>query len=168
MRQEKRKLDRARRLEVLTLFILFVFILFVIINTFVISLVNVDGSSMSPTFENGDRLVFSKFSISSKSLDRGRVVLFEGKDHRRYIKRIVGLPGEMVEIKDGKVFVNGSQLKDDLNLGDTYRYNVNKWYLKLDQFFVLGDNRSQNDSKDSRIFGPIDLKDIEGKFLFEL
>lgn len=167
MRKEKRRLDRVKLIQNVTLFVLFTFILYLIINSFIISIINVDGSSMSPTFHDGDRLIFSKINISSKSLKRGEVVVFEGKDKRRYVKRIVGLPGELVEIKEGKVFVNGEALKTAYEENYTHHYNVDKWYLKDGEFFVIGDNRSQNDSKDSRIFGPIYINDIDGKLLFE-
>lgn len=123
---------------------------------------------MAPTFTSSDRLFFSKTNIRSDSLKRGSVVIFKDEDSNRYIKRIIGLPGELVEIKNGKVYINGQMLKDEFNGQFTYKYNLDSWYLKTDEFFVLGDNRSQNDSKDSRIFGPINIKDIDGKFMFKL
>lgn len=167
MRKEKRRLERVKLLETATLIILFAFFLYVILNSFVISIINIEGSSMHPKFEDGDRLVFSRLSIESGDLKRGEIVLFE-EGGKMFVKRIVGLPGEMIEIKEGKVFVNGQLLDDKLNQGMTSKYSLDSWQLKEDEFFLLGDNRSQNNSKDSRIFGPISIEKIDGKFLFEL
>ena len=167
MRKEKRRLERVKLVQNITLFVLFIFLLYFLINTFIISIMKVEGNSMSPTFKDGQKLVFSKINIRSESLKRGEVVIFRDKDEKKYIKRVIGLPGELVEIKKGKVFVNGRQIEEE-SFGLTYKYNLDYWYLKSDEFFVLGDNRSQNDSKDSRIFGPVNINRIDGKFMFEL
>lgn len=168
MRKEKRRLERVKLVQNITLFVLLIFLVYFIINTFIFTVIRVDGHSMEPTFTDGQKLVFSKLNISNKSLKRGEIIVFEDREDHKYVKRVIGLPGELVELKDGQIYINGSLLDDELNLGYTYRYNVDSWYLKLDQIFVLGDNRSQNDSKDSRIFGPIEIKDVDGKFMFKL
>ena len=168
MRKEKNRLERVKLAQNLTLFVLFIFLVYFIINSYVFTVIKVEGRSMYPTFDSGDKLLFSKINIRAESLDRGSVVVFKDGDSNRYIKRIVGLPGEYVEIRNGKIFINGELLKEEYNSQHTYKYNVDSWYLKDDEFFVLGDNRRQNDSKDSRIFGPINIKRIDGKFMFKL
>lgn len=168
LQKEKRRREKIRAIQSLIRLALFGVLLFIILNTLVFTIVTVDGASMNPKFYHQDRVVFSKINIDHDGLKRSEIVLFEGFDERMYIKRIVALPGEVVEIKEGQVYVNGSRLKDDINKSYTYIYNSNKWYLKDDQYFVLGDNRKQDDSKDSRIFGPINLDQIKGKFLLGL
>lgn len=140
-------------------------VVFIILNTFVFSVITIDGSSMNPTLNHGDKLIFSKLGISSTSLERGDIILFEGRDDVTYVKRIVGLPGEFIEIDKGKIFINGREYTDDVTEEYTHHYNVTKWYLQEGEFFTLGDNRALDDSKDSRVFGPIEIDNIEGEFL---
>lgn len=116
------------------------------------------GESMSPLYNDGDYLLINKFD---KSFERGDVVVFryEKDPSALFFKRIVGLPSEKVEIRDGKVYINGQVLNESYYSGETSGDVAVT--LNQDQFFVLGDNRSK--SLDSRIFGPISKSSIEGK-----
>ena len=133
----------------------------VLIRTFIITPVRVDGDSMKNTLKNGDILLLYKLG-SINRLDI--IVLDEEKDNEKIIKRVIGLPGETVAIKKGKIYVNDKVIDDDYAYGETTDYN--KVTLKDDEYFILGDNRLI--SKDSRYFGPIKDNEIKGKIVFRL
>lgn len=133
----------------------------VLIRTFIITPVRVDGDSMKNTLKNGDILLLYKLS----SIDRfDIIVLDEEKDNEKIIKRVIGLPGETVAIKKGKIYINDKVIDDEYAYGETSDYN--KVTLKDDEYFILGDNRLI--SKDSRYFGPIKDNEIKGKIVFRL
>lgn len=133
----------------------------VLIRTFIITPVRVDGDSMKNTLKNGDILLLYKLS----SIDRfDIIVLDEEKDNEKIIKRVIGLPGETVAIKNGKIYINDKVIDDEYAYGQTSDYN--KVTLKDDEYFILGDNRLI--SKDSRYFGPIKDNEIKGKIVFRL
>ena len=133
----------------------------VLIRTFIITPVRVDGDSMKNTLKNGDILLLYKLS----SIDRfDIIVLDEEKDNEKIIKRVIGLPGETVAIKKGKIYINDKVIDDEYAYGETTDYN--KVTLKDDEYFILGDNRLI--SKDSRYFGPIKDNEIKGKIVFRL
>ena len=133
----------------------------VLIRTFIITPVRVDGDSMKNTLKNGDILLLYKLS----SIDRfDIIVLDEEKDNEKIIKRVIGLPGETVAIKKGKIYINDKVIDDEYAYGETTDYN--KVTLKDDEYFILGDNRLI--SKDSRYFGPIKDNEIKGEIVFRL
>lgn len=133
----------------------------VLIRTFIITPVRVDGDSMKNTLKNGDILLLYKLS----SIDRfDIIVLDEEKDNEKIIKRVIGLPGETVAIKKGKIYINDKVIDDEYAYGETSDYD--KVTLKDDEYFILGDNRLI--SKDSRYFGPIKDNEIKGKIVFRL
>lgn len=133
----------------------------VLIRTFIITPVRVDGDSMKNTLKNGDILLLYKLS----SIDRfDIIVLDEEKDNEKIIKRVIGLPGETVAIKKGKIYINDEVIDDEYAYGETTDYN--KVTLRDDEYFILGDNRLI--SKDSRYFGPIKDNEIKGKIVFRL
>lgn len=133
----------------------------ILIRTFIITPVRVDGDSMKNTLKNGDILLLYKLS----SIDRfDIIVLDEEKDNEKIIKRVIGLPGETVAIKKGKIYINDKVIDDDYAYGETSDYN--KVTLRDNEYFILGDNRLI--SKDSRYFGPIKENEIKGKIVFRL
>ena len=133
----------------------------VLIRTFIITPVRVDGDSMKNTLKNGDILLLYKLS----SINRfDIIVLDEEKDNEKIIKRVIGMPGETVAIKKGKIYINDKVIDDEYAYGETSDYN--KVTLKDDEYFILGDNRLI--SKDSRYFGPIKDNEIKGKIVFRL
>jgi signal peptidase I len=131
----------------------------------------VKGQSMEPNFENGDYLLVDEISYRFKEPQRGDVVVFKYPNDvsQRYIKRIIGLPGETIEIKDGKIDIFNQQGESILketnylseNIFTTGDTNIT---LKQDEYFVLGDNRLA--SADSRRWGPLPRKDIIGRVVF--
>lgn len=133
----------------------------VLIRTFIITPVRVDGDSMKNTLKNGDILLLYKLG-SINRLDI--IVLDEEKDNEKIIKRVIGLPGETVAIKKGKIYINDKVIDDEYAYGETSDYD--KVSLEDDEYFILGDNRLI--SKDSRYFGPIKENEIKGKIVFRL
>lgn len=141
---------------------LLIIVVIILIRTFIITPVRVDGTSMNKTLADGDILLLYKLA----KIDRfDIVVLDEEYDDEIIIKRIIGLPGETVEIKDGDVYINDILMPDDeYAYGDTSDYD--KITLGNDEYFILGDNRLI--SKDSRYFGTVKKDDIMGEAVFRL
>ena len=133
----------------------------VLIRSFIATPVRVDGDSMNKTFKNGDILILYKLS-EIKRFDV--IVLHEEKDNEKIIKRIIGMPGDTVAIKDGEIYINDEKIDDEYAYGMTSDYE--RITLKSDEYFILGDNRLI--SKDSRYFGPIKEKEIKGKVIFRI
>lgn len=152
---------------VLTVVLVVLPIRFYIAQPFIVS-----GSSMVPTFKNGDYLIIDEISYRFQSPQRGEVVVFRyPKDPSKFfIKRIVGLPGEEVEIKGGKIYISrdGKQV-----VGPLYEPYINsqafvegQWQLDESEYFVVGDNRRF--SSDSRMWGPLSKELLVGRALVRL
>ena len=133
----------------------------VFFRTYIATPVRVDGDSMNPTLKNGQILILNKMD---KEFDRMDIVVFDYKGER-LIKRVIGLPGEKVEIKDNKLYINGEEVNDYSDNVKTKDYKLNVTILE-GYYFVLGDNRSN--SADSRIIGLISNEEIKGSVLFRL
>ncbi|MCM0649831.1 signal peptidase I [Clostridium swellfunianum] len=136
--------------------------------TYVFARADVDGLSMYSTLNNKDVLFVEKISNLTHSFKRGQIIIFDSKNYNSdiYVKRIIGLPGDEIEIKNGKIYLNAAELKEDYldsntftSLGPFLQKN-GKYTVENGHVFVLGDNR--NDSIDSRMLGPINIKDIKG------
>jgi signal peptidase I len=133
----------------------------------------VKGASMEPNFHEHDYLIVDEISYRFGDAKRGDVVVFRyPKDPQEYfIKRVVGLPGETVEIKDGNIYISNSA-GEVMKLSESYLPSFTETVsqinepvtLKANEYFVLGDNR--NGSKDSRSFGPVDKSFIIGRTFF--
>ncbi|MBI1866482.1 MAG: signal peptidase I [Candidatus Staskawiczbacteria bacterium] len=127
----------------------------------------VKGESMVPNFQSGDYLIIDEISYKFKNPERGDIIVFKyPKDtSQKFIKRVIGLPGETVEIKDGKVTIYKDQKSQTLD--EKYLPNPSgtigtlKLILTADEYFVLGDNREF--SYDSRVWGSVPAKNIIGK-----
>ncbi len=126
---------------------------------------NVQGSSMVPSFEEDQFLIVSRMNYLLGQPDRGDVVVFHNPDDptEDFIKRVIGLPGEMVEIRGTQVFVNGKPLDEPYIKEQCSPSSCNDrtWQLGADEYFVMGDNR--NRSKDSRSFGPVLYNHLVGE-----
>ncbi|MDD4358485.1 MAG: signal peptidase I [Candidatus Pacebacteria bacterium] len=145
------------------------------IRTYIFQPFIVNGSSMEPSFYSGDYLIVDEFSYNFlEKPERGDVVVFDYplNPSFKYIKRVIGLPGEIVSIDSGVITItkeNGEELKldegeylseENLN-GWIYLNNFRTDKLGENEYFVLGDNR--NGSSDSRKWGTLPLKNIDGK-----
>lgn len=130
----------------------------------------VDGSSMEPTLHNEDVLAVNKIGYALHDPERFDIIVFPYDDESYYIKRIIGLPGETIEIANGVIYINGSVLDENYGLEEMHGPddNFEATTLGADEYFVLGDNR--NGSKDSRSLdvGFIKKDTIIGKACFRL
>jgi signal peptidase I len=139
-------------------------VIFVVVNTFT-GRYEVQSISMEPTLHEGQYLIVNKMAYWFKSPQRGDIVVLDPPDHRSaipYIKRVIGLPGEHVEVRDGRVWVDGVALNEPYVSGPAlYDEDVT---LSVDEFLVLGDNR--NNSSDSHVWGTLPGENIVGKTIF--
>ena len=135
-----------------------------LIRTFIVELYIVDGPSMRPTLQHEERLVVSKFIYKLRDPERGEVLIFRypRDPSRDFIKRVIAIGGDTIEIRDGRVYLNGKMQTEDYILEKT-RSEYPKVTVPEGTVFVMGDNR--NNSDDSRFadvgFVPFDL--IKGK-----
>lgn len=141
-----------------------------LIKTFLFTTILVDGRSMTPTFEHLDYLIAEQDFLVRNKYRRGDVVYFrppEGamhEDRGYFVKRIIGVPGDTIEVKGGMVYVN------DEPIDEPYKADVptqegtmtGKLTLDEDEYFVMGDNRNPGGSYDSRFFGPLQSDHIRG------
>lgn len=138
-------------------------LLFLAINA-VSSRIRVDGSSMVPTFQNGEFVIIDKLSYRFADVNRGDVVVFHYPfdPEQEYIKRVIGLPGDQVVVRDGAVYVNGSLLNEPY-ISAAPRYEQ-ETQVPEGELYVLGDNR--NNSSDSHDWGTVPLEYLVGKAVF--
>ncbi|MEA2715673.1 MAG: signal peptidase [Candidatus Parcubacteria bacterium] len=134
----------------------------------------VNGASMDPTFSTGQFLIVDRLTYRFENPERGNVIVFEYPNDPRvyYIKRIIGLPGETIDIKDGRVTVTSDADPAGFTLDEPYVESVHSSHDTLHvvlgptEYFVMGDNRAQ--SSDSRIWGPLDSRFIIGRPIVRL
>ena len=129
------------------------------------------GDSMSPVLRNGDVVLVNRIVYNATTPKRGDVIVFKPKGNENdhyYIKRIVGLPGETIEIIENRVYIDGERLEEDYETTNIDDVGVVDKKLKLagDEYFVLGDNREQSeDSRDADV-GHVKREYIYGKAWF--
>lgn len=132
--------------------------------------VPLDGPSMQPGLHTNERVLVNSLAYIFRQPQRGDVIVFHPPDAltQRYIKRVIGLPGDTVRLTLTNVYVNGVKLNESYIAPAPYGYPENPEpetiHLGSDQFFVMGDNRTN--SQDSRYFGPISQREIIGKAEF--
>lgn len=135
---------------------------------YVFARADVDGQSMQSTLHDKDVIFVEKLSLLSHNFKRGQIVIFNSHNYADdiYVKRVIAVEGDEVELKDGKVFLNGSELQESyLDEGTvtnpgTFLKENQKYTIEKGQVFVLGDNRGN--SVDSRSIGPVNVKDVQG------
>lgn len=139
-----------------------IIIIVVLFRTFLYSPIVVRESSMQPTLYDGELMVLDKIGYRINGLKRFDIVVLK-YDKELLIKRVIGMPGDYVEYKDNKLYINGKYIKEDYT-----REDMDDFILEVigcskipdNKYLVLGDNRPV--SKDSRYFGLVDKKDIKG------
>jgi signal peptidase I len=163
------------------------FLIAILLNTFIIQSYQVDGQSMEPTLQNNDRLIVNKIPRTIARIDgrqyvphRGDIIIFNQEGlpgfvgPKQLIKRVIGLPGEHVVVKDGKITIFNSSHPQGFNPDATGDYHISApstmgqvdQHLKQDQLFVCGDNRPN--SEDSRFFGPINTSQVVAKLVLRI
>lgn len=137
-----------------------VIILVLLIKRFVVSPIRVNGDSMYSTLKDKDIMILNIIGYRFSDIKRFDIVVVDGKDEY-LIKRVIGLPGETIEYKDNKLYVNGKLVKDNYGKNPTKDF---KTKIPKGSYFVMGDNR--NNSLDSRYFGAFKKNKILGKTNF--
>lgn len=147
------------------------FVIMMLLNLFVFNLSMVKGQSMQPTLVERDRLFVNKIVYDIGKPSRFDVIVLrdpsEGVEKKEFlVKRIVGLPGDTVEVRDHHLFVNGEQQAETYTDTEVQDPDFGPITLEDDHYFVMGDNRHEGKSKDSRVFGSITSSEIVGKAEF--
>ena len=163
---------RLRRLFWALVCICLTFFLTWSVTEFVGQRTEVEGMSMSPTLKDKENLILDKISYRVRDPERYEIVVFppKYKENTYYIKRVIGLPGETVQIRNGEVYIDGMRLEGDEAYGKIKDPGLaaEPFLLGEEEYFVLGDNR--NDSIDSREpeVGAVRREDILGRAFFRL
>ncbi|XVL60825.1 signal peptidase I [Paenibacillus amylolyticus] len=147
------------------------FVIMMLLNLFVFNLSMVKGQSMQPTLVERDRLFVNKIVYHLGTPSRSDVIVLrdpsEGLEKKDFlVKRIVGLPGDTIEVRDHHLYVNGEQQAETYTDIEVQDPDFGPITLEPDHFFVMGDNRHEGKSKDSRVFGSITSDQIVGKAEF--
>jgi signal peptidase I len=144
-------------------------VLAIFVILFIYQPVKVEGTSMMPTLDDQERIFINKFvyRFHFGNIDRGDTVVFwfPGDPTKSYIKRVIGMPGDRVEVNQGKVIVNGQALVENY-VPPEFRdqSSMSERVIPPDEYFVLGDHRSS--SNDSRAWGMVPRRYIYGKAVF--
>jgi signal peptidase I len=162
--------------------IIIALILALVIRTFIVQAFKIPSGSMIPTFEIGDRIFVNKFIYGARipltdirlpalrQPQRGDIIVFVSPEtpKKDFVKRLIALEGEMVEIKDGNIYINGEQLEGPVSIRSNYYYNRGDYgkegeaaAVPKGHYFALGDNSAN--SRDSRYWGFVSKKNVIGK-----
>ncbi len=154
--------------------IILIISIFLLFGVFIAQPVVVEGTSMVPQLHNGERLLVNKLvyydikSFAWGHIERGDIVVFwyPKEPNKSFVKRVIGLPGEMIEVRNGRVLIDGVELNEpylDIAHNQSPR-NVRAKEVEKHYYFVMGDNR--DNSLDSRVWGLVPEKYIYGKAFF--
>lgn len=155
---ENKELSKKKKSYIIEFLPYFVIILVVVcIKMFIVSPIRVNGASMNPTLNDKDIMILDEISYRFHDIKRFDIVVVK-EENEYLIKRVIGLPGEKIEYKDDKLYVDGKLVQEDFERKKTLDFSV---ILEDDEYFIMGDNRTN--STDSRVFGPVSRKEILGK-----
>ena len=145
-----------------------------LVRHFLVQSYSIPSASMHQTLLEGDRLLVSKVNYQWSDIHRGDVIVFKKPEAMKassgtdkiedLVKRVIGLPGDRVESRDGMVFVNGIQLKEPYLVAGTLTSDMRTTVVPIDEYFMMGDNRGN--SFDSRYWGTMKRTDVVGKVVF--
>ena len=127
-----------------------------LIKFYIGSPIKVNGTSMDPTLKDGDIMILNKAFYSKSKIKRFDIVVVKYQKED-IIKRVIGLPGDIVEYKNNQLYINHKKVKENYKHGETEDFNI---YVPKEKYLILGDNREV--SLDSRRIGPVSVSDIEG------
>lgn len=143
-----------------------------VLKLFIVDATRVSGKSMLNTLHHDDMLLVNKIGKHFTSYKRGQIVILDAPDYpnRLYVKRVVGIPGDTISLKDDKVYLNGEELQEPYTSVDYTLpgFDGVEWQLSENEYFVMGDNRLDGASNDSRNFGPITKDEIVGHAFFRI
>lgn len=154
-------MEKEKNIGIEILIYVVIIILVLLIKRFVFTPVIVNGDSMLNTLHNHDIMILDKLGMKVKGIKRFDIVVIQAGD-TKIIKRVIGLPGEIIKYKNNQLYINGKKIKDSYANGVTY--DILEQKIPEGSYYVLGDNRT--DSIDSRILGTISEKDILGHATF--
>ncbi len=155
-----------------------IFAILVFIFIFIVAFAPIAGNSMNPTLNDGDIVLVSRLSYVFSDIERYDIITFKDENNKKYVKRVIGLPGERIDYLNGYLIVDNKTIKETLVDGS----KTNNFMFEdicdsklcpdsvipIDKYLVLGDAR--DDSKDSRdkSIGLVDAKEIKGKILYRI
>jgi signal peptidase I len=138
-----------------------------LIKTFLFQAFYIPSASMDPTLKVHDRVLVNKLSYHLHSVHRGDIIVFKAPPEERtpqikdLVKRVIGLPGDTIEARDGQIYINDRLLKEPYLPKGTRSDDLPRQVIPAGSYFMMGDNRSA--SSDSRVFGPIKRSTIIGR-----
>lgn len=176
----KRKRDPVRSVVEWAAVIIGALVVALVVKTFLFQAFYIPSASMEPTLEQGDRVLVNKVSYDLHDINRGDVLVFERPEAWQpaadgiddLIKRAIGLPGDVVEVRDGDVYIDGERLDepylDDGTRTEAGRNGATRWEVPEDHIFVMGDNRSN--SADSRYYanGYVPVDEVVGRAFIQV
>lgn len=173
---KKKKKISASTLKEIGNWMFLVFVSFFLAFVLVFSIgmkTSVIGVSMEPSLYNGQKVLINRFIYQLISPKRGDVIVFLPNGNQNthyYVKRVVGLPGERVQIKEGRLYINGILQEENENYDKIADAGIveNEITLENDEFFVLGDNRNNSEDSRSGNIGPVKREMITGKAWFHM
>ena len=173
--QKKKKLNPKIIKDIFEMIIggmIVIFLAFVIVYSVGMK-TSVVGDSMEPMLYNGQEILMNRIVYRLSSPKRGDVIVFlpnGNQNSHYYVKRVVGLPGDTIQIQSGNVYVNGVLLEEDEEFDKMKDSGIaeNELELAADEFFVLGDNRNSSEDSRSGNIGPVRKDTIVGKAWFKL
>ena len=176
-RRKRKERDRVRTIVEWVAVVVGALVVALVVKTFLFQAFYIPSASMEPTLEKGDRVLVNKLSYDLHDINRGDIVVFElppekvGADGiKDLIKRVIGLPGEVIETRDGIVYIDGERLEEPyLPEGTlTDQPPIERQTVPEDHIFVMGDNR--DNSADSRFAnrGPIPVDDVVGRAFLQV
>ena len=172
--EKEKKINKSTIHEILsTLFYCGVAVFLAFVLVFSVGMkISMVGVSMEPALYNGQEVLINRFIYKITSPKRGDVIAFlptGNQNSHYYLKRIVGLPGESIQIIDGYVYINGERVpEDEYDKMADYGIAGNEIQLGSDEYFVLGDNRNMSEDSRSGNIGAVKKDTIAGKVWFHL
>lgn len=164
-------MDQSVKKEVISWIklILSAFVIAFILKTYVFQIALVNQISMEPTLYEGQILVIAKINYLFDDPDRGDIVVLKDELENKYlIKRAIGLPGEVIDIRNNKVYIDGEELKPDFTEVQTQDNGFVKSRIPEDKYFVMGDNRLHSRDSRSDTVGFVSRGNIVGKAVFRI